>query len=120
MTPQEIMVWKYLKNSNMGYKFRRQHSINFYIVDFCCPERKVIVEIDGSQHLQNKEYDAERTRNLEAYGYVVLRFWNSEVNNNLGEVLEKIKRCAEKRSPREIRPPRPAGTPPFQGGEPSR
>jgi very-short-patch-repair endonuclease len=60
-TPQEIILWKYLRDYNLGYKFRRQHSIGQYIVDFCCPKQNLIIEIDGSQHLDQKDYDNERT-----------------------------------------------------------
>ena len=106
-TPQEVVLWKHLKGSQLGFKFRRQHSIHFYIVDFCCPERKIIIEIDGSQHATNKEYDLERTRYLEAFGYKVIRFWNNEINANLEEVLMEIQNIL-KTTPQ---------SPPFQGGE---
>lgn len=73
----------------MGFKFRRQHSIGKYIVDFYCPERKLIIELDGSQHIDNP-YDTERTRYLNKLGFKVLRFWDNEINNNLESVLMKI------------------------------
>ncbi len=89
-TQQEIIVWNYLKNKNMGYKFRRQQSIGNYIVDFYCRERNIIIEIDGIQHKDNEIYDIQRTTYLEGLGYRVMRFWNSEVNTNLENVLQKI------------------------------
>jgi very-short-patch-repair endonuclease len=94
-TPQEIILWLQLKDSNLGYKFRRQHSIGPYIVDFYCPEKKLVIEIDGSQHgeVDAKEYDEERDAYLDSLGLTVLRFWNSEVNNHLPVVLQKIKSC---------------------------
>lgn len=89
-TPQEIILWKYLRRSNLGFKFERQHSIGPYIVDFYCPKKKLIIEIDGSQHLDNKWYDKERTDYLINLGYQVLRFWNDDINRNLIGVLAKI------------------------------
>ncbi|MBU4143052.1 DUF559 domain-containing protein [Patescibacteria group bacterium] len=88
-TPQEIILWSRLKNSQLGYKFRRQHSIGKYIVDFYCPEKKLIIEIDGSQHIDNV-YDAERDAYLKNLRFKVLRFWDNDVNNNLDGVLLKI------------------------------
>ena len=70
--------------------FRNQHAIGHYIVDFCAPRRKLIVELDGSQHLDQKEYDEERTTYLELRGYKVLRFWNHDVMNHIDEVLNVI------------------------------
>ena len=84
-TPQEIILWNQLKSKGLGAKFRRQHSIGKYIVDFCCPVRRLIVEIDGSQHGEEdaERYDTKRTQYLQDLGYTVLRFWNNEVNTNL-------------------------------------
>jgi very-short-patch-repair endonuclease len=115
-TPQEIILWKYLRGRRLGYKFRRQHSIDFYIVDFCCPEKKIIIEIDGSQHLRNKEYDAGRTRYLKELGYIVLRFWNYEINKNIESVINTIKKTAETHRVTETTPSL-RDTPTFQGGE---
>lgn len=106
-TPEEIILWKFLRRKGLGYKFRRQHSINSYIVDFCCPEKKIIIELDGSHHSKNKEYDFERTRYLTTLGYVVLRFWNNEVNVNIEKVLRKVKYYIDT-TPQ---------SPPFKGGE---
>ena len=77
-TEAEAKLWSCLRNhqlNNVG--FRRQHAIGNYIVDFCAPRRKLIIELDGGQHLEQEEYDAERTEFLESRGYKVLRFWNS-------------------------------------------
>ena len=76
---------------SFGYKFHRQHSIGNFIADFYCPTRKLIIELDGSQHLDNQEYDKERTEYFESLGIKVIRFWNNEINNNLNGVLMKIK-----------------------------
>jgi very-short-patch-repair endonuclease len=66
------------------------HAIGNYIVDFCAPRKKLIIELDGSQHLEQQDYDEERTRYLEARGYRVLRFWNNDVMNNIDAVLKAI------------------------------
>jgi very-short-patch-repair endonuclease len=92
-TPQEKVLWYLLRNKNLGFKFFRQHSIGHYIVDFYCKEKKLIIELDGSQHQDNQEYDIERTRYLEMYGYRVLRFSNNEVNSNRIVVMAKIQEC---------------------------
>lgn len=73
-----------------GYKFRFQHRLPPYIVDFVCLKAGLIVELDGGQHAVNQPYDQARTRYLETQGYRVLRFWNNEVLENLDGVLEVI------------------------------
>ena len=80
-TDAEDYLWQFLRNRLLnGYKFRRQHVIeNFYIVDFICEKRKLIIELDGDQHTENQEYDEKRTRLLSNKGYKVLRFWNGVV-----------------------------------------
>ncbi len=92
LTPQEIILWSRLKREQLGCKFRSQHSIGNYIVDFYCPKKKLIVELDGSQHKREKDtrYDAKRTAYFENLGMTVLRFWNNEVNDNLDGVILKI------------------------------
>src|SRR3954469_12979787 len=78
-TPQELALWQLL--SRYRPKFTRQLSLKPYVADLACRRAKLIVELDGSQHA-NSEYDLERTRILEAQGWTVLRFWNSEVDEN--------------------------------------
>jgi very-short-patch-repair endonuclease len=73
-----------------GIHFRRQHAIGNYIVDFCAPGQKLIIELDGSQHIDQEEYDAERTAYLEQRGYRVLRFWNGDVMNDINGVAGVI------------------------------
>ncbi len=93
MTKEEVKLWKALKNRQlMNLKFRRQTPIGDYIVDFFCPDKNLIIELDGGQHneLQNIEHDALRTDYLKCQGYKVLRFWNNEVWNNFNEVIEII------------------------------
>ena len=92
-TGAEKILWFKLRDRQLTRaKFRRQHCIGRYIVDFVCLENKLIVEIDGGQHnkLETRESDKERTLWLEAAGYQVIRFWNNEVLQNPKGVLEKI------------------------------
>ena len=94
LTPAEALLWKNLQKSKLdGKKFRRQHSIGPYIVDFYCPECRVIVELDGAGHfgLLGAERDEARTRFLSRFGTRVLRFENKEVFGNLEGVLETIR-----------------------------
>jgi len=89
MTDAEHQIWYHLRNrALMGYKFRRQYPIGPYIVDFACPERRLVVELDGGQHDESK--DAGRTRHLQAHGFMVLRFWNNDVFQQQDTVLAVI------------------------------
>ena len=90
-TPAEALLWKRLRKRQLnGLKFRRQHIIHAYIVDFYCPATRLVIEIDGAVHDGQKEYDQEREDSLEMAGYQVIRFWNAEVEKNLESVLERI------------------------------
>ena len=89
-TKEERILWNHIKSSKLGYKFRRQESIGPYIVDFFCPEYNVVIELDGSQHLDNKEYDLERDSFLKLKGYTIIRFWNNDIHKNLDGVIMKI------------------------------
>ena len=90
-TPAEAKLWSRLcRHQLAGVGFRRQHAIGRYIVDFCAPGPKLIIELDGSQHLEQAQYDAERTAFLESQGYRVVRFWNHDVMNDLEGVLRAI------------------------------
>ena len=92
-TPAEAKLWAYLRGlKEDGFHFRRQHAIGPYIVDFCAPRSKLVIELDGSQHFDQQEYDGERTAYLQAQGYHVLRFWNSDVMNRVTEVMGLILR----------------------------
>ena len=93
-TPQERKLWNLIKNRQFfGHYFRRQFVIEPYIVDFICREKKIIIEIDGSQHLQTKDkvYDKKRTEYLNSLGYIVIRFLNNEIDNNIDGVYERLK-----------------------------
>lgn len=90
-TPMEIKLWHYLRSHRfMELKFRRQHALGKYIVDFICIEKKLIIEVDGGQHNEQKNYDAIRTEFLNVLGYKVLRFWNHEVLNQFEAVKVQI------------------------------
>jgi len=91
LTPAEEKLWAHLRAHRTGdVHFRKQHAIGHYIVDFCAPRKKLIIELDGSQHLEQQDYDKERTTFLESKGYRVLRFWNSAVTNDIESVLGVI------------------------------
>jgi very-short-patch-repair endonuclease len=95
MTPAEEKLWPFLRNRKfMGLKFRRQHPIDKYIVDYICIEKKLVVEIDGGIHQkpEQKEYDSERTADLERYGLKMLRLSNEDVLNDVIKVLKEIKK----------------------------
>ena len=91
MTDAEQRLWKHLRLRNInGFKFRRQHDIGQFIVDFVCIEKRLVVEIDGGQHADAEAYDSARTQYLEGEGFQVLRFWNNEVLEKTNDVLEVI------------------------------
>jgi very-short-patch-repair endonuclease len=90
-TDTEKYLWKYLRGKQLtGFKFRRQHPVGKYIVDFVNLERKIIIEVDGGQHSENKK-DKLRDKWLKEKGYEVLRFWDNEVFTNVEGVLEVIR-----------------------------
>jgi very-short-patch-repair endonuclease len=90
-TKSEDIVWEALRNRRLnGMKFRRQAPVLTYTVDFLCFERKIIVEIDGKQHGWEQDYDVARTAEIEAHGFMVVRFSNEEVRNDLDAVIVKI------------------------------
>ncbi len=94
-TPAERKLWSALRSKQLcGLKFRRQHPLPPYIVDFYCHEKRLVVELDGGHHneVARTAYDLERTAWLQAQGLRVIRFWNHEVEINLVGVLEAIAR----------------------------
>jgi very-short-patch-repair endonuclease len=99
LTPAERKLWARLRNDQLGVTFRRQHAIGNYIPDFCSPKAKLIIELDGSQHLEQEEYDQERTEYLEEQGYKVtpkgddVRFWNNDVMKDIEGVILAIMRA---------------------------
>ena len=91
MTEPELILWSQLRRRGLGgHKFRRQHPIGPYVVDFACLNAKLIVELDGGHHSEQRHADRQRDANLEGLGFTILRFWNDDVRGNLAGVLEKI------------------------------
>jgi len=106
MTVAEKKLWNKLRCCQIrGLRFRRQVPLGKYIVDFACFEPKIIVEVDGSQHEDQKNYDEERTRYLQTLGYKVLRFWNNEILQEIDTVLKTIWNIYL--PPSDLRPPSP-------------
>lgn len=91
-TKEEELLWFYLRDKKLGVKFRRQVSVGAFIADFFCAEKLLAIELDGAQHLENKEYDKERGNYFNNLNIRTVRFWNGEINNeNMEKVLSKIK-----------------------------
>ena len=91
MTPAEKVFWRYVRNRKYPHAhFRRQQIIDGFIVDFYCSKLKVVVEIDGAVHRGRESYDAERDRILERHDIIVLRVSNSEVLQNIENVMKRI------------------------------
>ncbi len=92
MTDAEQKLWGLLCGKQLGVKFRKQHPIGPYIADFACVEQKLIIELDGSQHAEEKavKKDIERTTFLQSQGFEVLRFWNNELFENIEGVVQSI------------------------------
>src|SRR6476659_6867945 len=93
MTPAEELLWNYLRTNEWKLKFRRQHPLSLYVVDFYCHALKLIIEVDGLIHENEdvKRNDIERENNLKSFGLTILRFKNEEVITKLESVLETIK-----------------------------
>jgi len=95
ITPAERQLWSALRGRKLsGHKFRRQHPIGWFVVDFACVKRRLIIEVDGGQHAENPD-DGRRTKWLEAQGWRVIRFWNGEIVENLEAVADRILRCLD-------------------------
>ena len=106
-TDAERKLWQHLRSRQLhGLKFLRQLPIAGYIADFACVEARIVIELDGGQHLDRQAYDAERARKLAINGYRVLRFWNDDVLLRTQDVLDEIHRQS-----------RPHPNPPLQAGE---
>ncbi|RYF66399.1 MAG: DUF559 domain-containing protein [Cytophagaceae bacterium] len=93
MTLAEITLWGHLRiNKLKGYRFKNQHSINYFIADFYCHKARLVIEVDGSVHDSGDqiEYDTNRTYILEEFGITVIRFRNEEVLNCIDKVLNRI------------------------------
>ena len=95
LTPAEACLWSALRNKQLeGLRFRCQHPVGNFILDFYCPACKLVVEVDGDIHDFQTDYDDARTAKLAEYGYKVLRFSNEQVMNDLPKVLAEIRRVA--------------------------
>ena len=108
-TDAERYLWLHLRTKQLaGLRFRRQHPIGPYIVDFVCLEKRLVVELDGGQHQIQEKKDKIRDEWLTSEGYTVLRYWNDEVFTNIAGILEAISNaCAQTPSP---------SPPPLEGG----
>jgi very-short-patch-repair endonuclease len=106
-TDAERALWQRLRLRQLdGCKFRRQHPFGHYILDFVCLEKMLVIELDGSQHAESVAADSERTAFLERSGFLVLRFWNNQVFDEMDGVLEAIWRVLKARAnPSPSRPP---------------
>jgi very-short-patch-repair endonuclease len=110
-TDAESRLWSRLRGKRMqGVKFRRQFPIAGFIADFASPELRLVIELDGGQHFEQAEYDAQRSRRLAEQGYRIVRFWNNDVLTRLDDVLAEISRQVQT-------PPRPS--PASRGGSPT-
>jgi very-short-patch-repair endonuclease len=102
-TPAEDKLWQRLRNRQLhGFKFRRQHAIERFIVDLYCAEARLIVEVEGAIHQYTQEEDAIRQEFLESLCLRVLRFTNDEINTSLDKVLEKISAALVSSTPQRL------------------
>ena len=101
-TPAEIRLWRCLRDRRLlGVKFRRQMPIGRSVVDFCSPQHKLVVELDGPQHADREDEDRQRTALIERAGFRVLRIWNDDVFEDLEAVLATIASALQLPSPRD-------------------
>jgi very-short-patch-repair endonuclease len=95
LTPAEQRLWAVLRGRRAGgLRFRCQHPVGPFVLDFFCPAAKLVIEVDGAIHERQRDQDQARTEHLEGYGYCVLRFTNREVMTNLNGVVERIIQAA--------------------------
>lgn len=124
LTPPEARLWVRIKGSKMGRKFRRQHSVGPFILDFYCPSEKLAVEVDGEGHDNPDayDYDRQRTEYINSLGIKVMRYTNLEIKDNLEGVLQNIKQEFKKTTPPQAALPSLVGgektTPPLRGTPP--
>ncbi len=112
MTKAETLLWSRLRNRGLeGFRFRRQHPIGNYVVDFVCEGERLVVELDGGQHATRNLANEARTHWLQQQGYRVIRFWNNDVLQNLEGVLAMLQAAL----PRGPSPARFTRRPPPKG-----
>ena len=105
--PAEALLWKALRNRALvGFKFRRQHPIGVFIADFACVSCKIAIQVDGATHLASRRSDTKRTTFLESEGWCVMRFWNTEIYEELEAACEAVYRLCMERSAQSC-PPHP-------------
>ena len=90
MTDAEKKLWQGLRGEQLGVKFRRQYPFQHFVLDFVCLEKRLVIEVDGGQHMEAQMYDAYRTEVLKKAGFTVLRFWNNQVLSETSTVMEEI------------------------------
>ena len=96
-TDAERVLWTHLRRRRMGgFRFRQQHPIPPFIADFACPQLRLVIELDGSQHDLNRRTDEWRSRKLSEAGYRVIRFWNTDVLHDIETVLDAIRLAVER------------------------
>jgi very-short-patch-repair endonuclease len=123
-TPAEAALWRAVRNRKTGFRFRRQHPIYRFIIDFYYAQAKLLIEIDGESYLEpmQAEYDKARTEYLESLGYTVIRFTNDDVSYNIHEVASQILRTVEYRifqleDKKKLTLPSPRPSPPGERGK---
>jgi very-short-patch-repair endonuclease len=98
MTYHENLLWEKLKGKQIcGLRFRRQHPISFFIVDFYCHEARLVIEVDGEIHVDKIDYDDGRSAEMEKFGIKVIRFTNLEVENIIEKVIRRIEAIVNER-----------------------
>ncbi len=96
LTDAEKILWERIRRGQLrGLRFRRQHAIGPYVVDFCAPANRLVIELDGNPHRGQEQTDAARSAFLEGQGFRVLRFWNGLVEDDVERVLREIVACAD-------------------------
>ncbi|MBI3283474.1 MAG: endonuclease domain-containing protein [Burkholderiales bacterium] len=115
MTDAERKLWQGLRGEQLGVKFRRQHPYGNFILDFVCMDARLIVEVDGSQHVGDARYDEHRTQKLRQAGFEVLRFWNNQVLEETDAVLEAIWNHLNQVEHGNPSPPQPSTAPLASG-----
>lgn len=100
MPKAEVVLWSFLKGKQRGYKFRRQHSIGPYIVDFYCPARRLVIEVDGESHIIESQKVKDRLREgyFKAHGITCVRYLNTDVLENIQGVVESLDTLLAKNS----------------------
>ncbi len=95
----EVLLWNELKGKKLGYDFHRQKPLDKYIVDFYCDELDLVIEIDGSTHNDKIEDDIKRQKKLEDFGLTVLRYYDGDVKQDIGSVVEHLKEWIKEHTP---------------------